>query len=266
MIPSSAKPQLTKPDALPKTKLMWIAGASGGGKTHLMATVGKGNKALIIDTEGGSVTYRSPAFLNDPAATEPDNIDILDLSRVTDLKDLVFQVDSTLDYLIRSRNSDGYSVVAFDSLTEFQAKFINLHQAPDPRQSYGALNQTVYGFITKAKQLPVSMVFTSLLTFKEDEVLSREVVRPAVSPGLWQLAGQVHAVGFYELRQQGAREVRTLNFEHRMRLPGKNRGIVEATYQDPSMQELLSFDPAEAPVAAPAAPKFGKPRASAGGK
>ena len=103
MIQNTNMPKISRPAPLPEKVVLEVDGAAGTGKTHFFGTVGKGGRVLMFDMEGGSVTYSSPAYLADPDATEPENIDIVRFDDVTDAKDMVFRVESALDYIIRTR-------------------------------------------------------------------------------------------------------------------------------------------------------------------
>ncbi len=216
--------QLSKPGALPKYANIGIGGVAGAGKTHLLGTVGKDNKVLVIDTEGGTVTYNSDCFLKDPTATENIAIKAVYSESITTAQALVQSVESVFDYLIKSKNSDGYSLVALDSLTEFQERFLSLHQATDPRQSYGALKDAVYKLVNKARSVPTHTIFTARLKQTQDEVLGREIVRFAISPGSYDvISGLFDSIGFLTIKAQGQRSTRTLDFNHTLRTQGKDR-------------------------------------------
>lgn len=217
---------LAKPGALPKFANIGIGGVAGAGKTHLLGTVGKGNKVLVIDTEGGTVTYNSQTFLDSPTATELENINIKAVysEDINTAQALVQSVESVFDYLIRTKNKDGYDLVALDSLTEFQERFLSLHKANDPRQSYGALKDAVYSIVKKARSVQAHTIFTARLKQTQDEVLNREIVRFAVSPGTYDvISGLFDSIGFLTIKAQGQRQTRTLDFNHTLRTQGKDR-------------------------------------------
>lgn len=226
MIKKAQGLNVVKPMQLPKFPNIGLGGVAGAGKTHLLGTVGKKRKALIMDTEGGSVTYNSDTFKADAAAA--DHIDIIGFDGIDSCTMLVNRVESTLDYLIQSKNSDGYSLVALDSLTEFQERFLSMHQANDKRQSYGALREALYSIVLKARQVPVLTVFTGRLRATHDEVLNREIVRLEVSPGVYSvISGLFDSLGFLDVRKQGVAPtsplIRTLDFTHNTRTQGKDR-------------------------------------------
>lgn len=252
---------LSKPSQLPEFANLLIGGVAGAGKTSLLGLVGKGNKSLIIDTEGGTSSLNSTWFRQQDAATESENLDIVSIQPDLSATELVHAVESVFDYIIRTKNSDGYALVALDSVTEFQEKFLSVHQAADKRQSYGALRESMYSIVHKARQAPAHTVFTARLKATFDEVLNREVVRPEVSPGVWSvISGLFDNIGFLELKQQGVRQIRTLNFAHQVRTQGKDRfGIGELN--DPTfiaIAERLSAD-----GDAPAVPTTPTPRSPA---
>ena len=225
MIQKSSGLKTVKPADLPKFVTYGLGGVAGAGKTHLLGTVGAG-KALIMDTEGGNVTYNSKSFKSDPDAS--DNIDIITFDDVDSAQALAHRVESTLDHLIRTKNSDGYTLVALDSLTEFQERFLSLHVAPDKRQSYGALRDALYSIVSKARKVPAHTVFTARLKVTQDEVLGREVVRFEVSPGVYSVvSGLFDNIGFLNVERRGlgnnAKNVRTLDFTHNVRYNGKDR-------------------------------------------
>jgi len=213
-----------------------------------MGTVGKGKKVIVLDVEGGSVTYSSPTYLADPNATEPENIDVLSFptegpDAPATARDLAHRVESVFDYLIRSNNADGYELVVIDSLTEFQKRFIYMYDAADLRQAYGALSDAVYSIVLKARQAPVHTVFITRPKAAIDEVTGKEIVRSDVAPSVWSvISGLMDAVGYYHAKSQGigaqARTVRVLDFTHDNRFQAKQRyGLGEM--QEPTMAQLL---------------------------
>jgi len=238
MIPKSPLP-ISTPAALPQYPNILLGGVAGAGKTAFLGSVGPDDKALILDTEGGSVTYQSRWFLEQPTSAKLENLHIIGFDDCTTAQEVVQRVEGTLDYLIRTKNSDGYSLFALDSLTEFQQKFLSLHAAPDPRQSYGALKDSLYSIVHKARQAQLVTVFTARLKATEDEVLKREIVRPDVSPAVWSLvSGLFDDIGFLDLTVQGVTTKRVLDFSHRVRHQGKDRHGF-GSLANPTMIELL---------------------------
>ena len=212
-----------KPAQLPATYSMGIGGAAGSGKTHLLGTVGKGKKILVFDPEGGTTSFNSKTYLADKSGTEPDNIDVITFDNVKDSKDLVFQVESVFDILIRDK-SIGYDLVVLDSVTEFQTRFLELHSSDDHWAPYRDLQNSLYTLVKKARLVPAHTIFTARLKASVDEVLGQEIVRFAVSPGVWSvMSGLFDQIGFMLFRTQGIREVRELDFTHTNRAPGKDR-------------------------------------------
>jgi len=242
MIQKAGTLPIKRPDQLPDFPNIGIGAVAGWGKTHLLGTVGKGNRVLILDTEGGTSTYSSPAFKAAEDATQ--NIDVITFDDVTDVNMLAHRVESTFDYLIKTNNSDKYSLVALDSLTEFQERFLSLHKAPDKRQSYGALRDALYTLVSKARRVPVHTVFTARLKATQDEVLNREIVRFEVSPGVYSvISGLYDAVAYGDMARVGmgnnARIVRSLDSTPTLRTPGKDRlGI--GVMNDPTWVKLIT--------------------------
>lgn len=269
-MPTAGKPNTTKPSELPDTFNGLFFGASGVGKTHLMGTVGKGKKVLVADVEGGSVTYSSTPYQSDENATERDNIDIIPFpftgpDEVKTAAELVHLIEGTLDWLIRTNNEDGYELFVVDSLTEFQARFLNLHGASDPRQSYNAMADALHTIVLKARQAPVHVIFLSRPVVKEDPETNAEVIRADVAPSAWkQISGLLDAVGYYKARTQGATTKRVLDFTHSNRFFAKNRyGLTELT--NPTLKEVFAImRQADAEAAKTeekkATPKRGRPR------
>lgn len=250
MINKSAGPKTSSPAALPKWGNFLISGVAGSSKTSLLGLIGTGNKALIMDPEGGTVSYHSAWFGQQPDAAKLDDLHVVSFDDVTTAQDLVHRVVSTLDYIIKTKNSDGYTLVALDSLTEFQERFLSLHVAGDKRQSYGALRDSLYEIVHKARQAPVHTVFTARLKATFDEVQNRDVVRPEVSPGVWSVvSGLFDQIGFLEVKTQGVRTTRTLDFAHKTRTQGKDRFGIGAI-DDPTfvkLQAVLDGDAKPAP-------------------
>ena len=227
-----------KPAQLPAFYNIGIGGMAGSGKTHLLGTVGAGKKILVFDTEGGTTSFNSKTYLDDEFGTEPDNIDVITFNHITTPQDLVFQVESVLDHLIRSKG-DGYSLVAWDSLTQFQALFLGAHEAKEPRKAYGDLQNSLHTLVNKFRAVPVHTIATARLKVAEDDVLGHEIVRFSVSPGVWSIvSGLFDQIGFMTFRTQGVREIRELNFNHTNRAPGKDRmGIGKVS--DPKLVQFL---------------------------
>jgi hypothetical protein len=242
MIQKNSPLPISKPSELPKFANIGLGGIAGAGKTHLLGTVGKGKKVLILDTEGGSSTYSSAAFKATADAT--DKIDVITFDDVTKAADLVHRIESTLDYLIKTNNSDGYELVALDSLTEFQERFLSLHEALDKRQSYGAVRDSLYSIVHKARRVPAHTVFTARLKAAHDEVLGREVVRFEVSPGVYSvISGLFDVIAFLDVKRVGlgnnAKIVRTFDPNHGIRFSGKDRfGIGEV--ETPTFSKIAS--------------------------
>ena len=253
MIPKSSLP-ISSPAALPLHPNILLGGVAGAGKTAFLGSVGPDAKALILDSEGGSVTFQSRWFLDQPTSPPLENLHIIGFDDCTTAQDVVQRVEGTLDYLIRTKNSDGYALFALDSLTEFQQKFLSLHTAPDPRQSYGALKDALYTIVHKARQAQLITVFTARLKATEDEVLKREIVRPDVSPAVWSLvSGLFDDIGFLDLTVQGVTTKRVLDFSHRVRHQGKDRHGF-GSLSNPTMIELLEKLKGGTAPAAPAKP------------
>lgn len=240
MIATVGKPKTSKPASLPEHVRIEIDGVAGTGKTHLLGTVGKGNKILILDLEGGTVTYSNPVFRDDPNATELENIEVVRFDDVVSATDLVFRLESTFDYLIRSKNADGYTLVGVDSMTEFQAKFMALHDAGDPRQSYKAMAEALHGIMLKVNVTPCHVVFTSRPKIVEDKITAREVIRSDLAPSSWNLmSGLLDAVGFYSVETQGVKSKWILDFSRGTRFQAKNRYGAIPKLVNPSMVSLL---------------------------
>jgi len=231
---------ITKPSDLPKWGNFGLGAVAGWGKTHLLGTVGKGKRVLILDTEGGNSTYSSAAFKSDKDAT--DKIDIIEFADVSTANDLVHRIESALDYLIKTNNSDGYTLVALDSLTEFQERFLSLHTAADKRQSYGAVRDALYSIVNKARRVPAHTVFTARLKATQDEVLNREIVRFEVSPGVYSvISGLFDVIAYGDMKRTGmgnnARITRLFDPTPTLRTPGKDRfGI--GPMEDPSFKKI----------------------------
>lgn len=240
MIQKAGALPITKPASLPKFANIGLGGQAGAGKTHLLGTPGKDKRVLIMDTEGGTSTFSSGTFT--AAADKTDKIDVISFADVSTANELVHRVESTLDYLIKSKNSDGYELVALDSLTEFQERFLSLHNAPDKRQSYGALRDALYGIVTKARSVPAHTVFTARLKATQDDVQGTEIVRFEVSPGVYSvISGLFDVIAYMNIKRvgvgAGARLTRTFDPTYNTRTPGKDRfGIGELT--DPTFKKI----------------------------
>lgn len=242
MIQKSNPLPISKPSQLPKYANIGLGGIAGAGKTHLLGSVGKDKKVLILDTEGGSSTYSSASFKASPDAT--DKIDVITFDDITKANELVHRIESAFDHLIKTNNAEGYDLVALDSLTEFQERFLSLHEAADKRQSYGAVRDSLYSIVHKARRVPAHTVFTARLKATHDEVLGREVVRFEVSPGVYSvISGLFDVIAFLDVKRVGmgnnAKLVRTFDPNHGVRFSGKDRfGIGEL--ESPTFAKISS--------------------------
>lgn len=258
--------EVKKPLDLPEYNNYLIDGVAGSGKTTLLGTVGKGNKILIIDMEGGSASYSSPVFSTIKDATEIENIDIVatDWDKLTAAQ-VIHAVEGVFDHLIKSKNAEGYVLVGVDSVTELQKRFIYSHSASDPRQSYGAWADSLYAIVNKARACPTNVVFLSRPRVSKDEVTGSDIIRSDISPAAWSVvSGLMDANGLLSSKTNMAgKTTRTLDFTPSQRYAAKQRlGLEEL--ENPSMKDLLDRvrDRSKQPVA-PAAP-VSKPRTLAG--
>lgn len=240
VITKSSPIKTSQPASLPSFVNLGLGGVPGAGKTHLLGTVGKGKRILVYDTEGGTVTFNSQAFKEDPAATEVSNIDVVTFEDITKTRDLVHRISSGLDYITKTKNKDGYELVAIDSITEFQEIFISLDDAKNPMQSYGRLRESLRELVIKARNAPVHTIFTARLKYTEDEVLGREVVQFQVSPGANSVIGGLFdVIGYLTVQKKGLALERQFDATHNTRTQGKDRyGIGKIS--DPTAKDLIA--------------------------
>lgn len=234
MIPTIKRPfEINTPNQLERYTRIGIGGQAGSGKTHFTGTIGPDKKILFFDLEGGSETFSSSSFRNDPNAAPLENIHTIsfaEFERDNAVKqgltptDLIRKIESALDYLIQSNNSDGYSVVVIDSLTELQEKFMSLYITKDPRQAYGAFRDSLHSIVSKVRNVKAHIIFLARLRNVEDEVQAKEVVRFELSPGAWSvISGLMSAIGYLTVKTQGPRSERVLDFGFNSRYQGKDR-------------------------------------------
>lgn len=213
-------PPFRRADSISPYPAISLSSEAGGGKTHFLGTA---KKAAVIDTEGGSVTYSSPAFKNDPETTSPQ---ILEVRYEVDKKpmDYISPIMGVFDYVASTKNSDGFDLVALDSITELQELFINSHPAKDPRQAYGEWFAALRGLVIKAKLLPVPVLFTSRLKVAEDEITMSNVVRPSLSPRAWEVvSGLFDVIARLDITTQGIKTVRWWDSTPNSRFRSKDR-------------------------------------------
>lgn len=224
--------------------------------TTLVGTVGKGNKIITLDFEGGTVSYSSPSFRALDDATELDNIHVIPFPRfdipprdgeeevkaITDINTLQLRVMSVFDYLRRTNNSDGYTLLAIDSLSEMQQRFITLFSGNDPRQGYQQWKNFLSELVNKAKVTPVNTVFISRPMSAVNEVTGEREVRSGVSPAAWQaVSGLIDANGYYQTKTNPAgRTTRTLNFTLAQRYSAKTR-MALGVLEDPTFKQVLDL-------------------------
>jgi hypothetical protein len=248
MIPKTKAPTFSTPvDATPNRNI-GIGGIAGVGKTFLLGTVGKGNKVLILDSEGGTITFNNPAFQEHPEAANLEDIHVVTLDGIDTWQALQTEVLSVFDYLAQTKNGDGYALLAVDSLTELQSRFLRLHQASDPRQSYGAWSDFLQEVMFKAQSVPVPIIFTARVRSVDDEILGRTTLRMELAPSAWkEVVGMLDAVGLYDLKVTPAATKRVLSFDHTVRFPGKDRVGLGKDLVEPSFKDLLARYKGEEP-------------------
>ena len=264
MTPTNGSPQFSTPAALSKHPNIFIGGMPGAGKTSFLGSVGKGNRVLIADPEGGTATFRSAWFQGRESSAALDDLHVMSFGEETKAQEVLFKVESALDYLIRTKNSDGYALFAVDSLTELQEQFMHLHPASDRRQAYGAFRDGLHTIIHKAKQAPLPTIFTARLKATYDEVQGREIIRPEISPGAWGIAaGLFDNIGLFDLKAQGVRTTRSLEFAFTTRFPGKDRldlgALTDPTFE--AMVASLNGETEDAPAQPARKPVTRKPAA-----
>lgn len=238
MLKPNNKPfQTQAPGALPEFANMVIGGQSGVGKTHLLGTTGKGSKVLVLDLEGGTVTYNSPDFKSAPDAS--DGIEVVTFDDLSKPQDLIHRIESVFDYAIRSGNSDGYAAIGIDGLTALQVLFLQNHTANDPRQAYGDWGRSLVKLILKARQVPTHTIWTSQLKQDFDDVQGKEIIRMNVSPAAWASVSMwFDALGFYSVDSQGRKSSRKLEFTPTNRNANKERYGVRSM-KDPTLKQLF---------------------------
>lgn len=233
-----------------------IDGESGAGKTTLVGTVGKGNKIISLDFEGGAVSYSSPIFRSLPDATETDNIHVIPFPRfdipprdgeeavkaITDINTLQLRVMSVFDYLRKTNNSDGYTLLVIDSLSEMQQRLLTLFSGNDQRQGYRVWKDFLSELVNKAKVTPVNTVFISRPVSATNEVTGEREVRSGVSPAAWQtVSGLIDANGYYQTKTNPAgRTTRTLNFTLAQKYSAKTR-MALGVLEDPTFKQVLDL-------------------------
>jgi hypothetical protein len=238
MLKSNKKPFNTQaPGALPEFTNMVIGGQSGTGKTHLLGTVGKGERALVLDLEGGTVTYNSEDFKDSEDAS--DKIEVVTFDDLTKPQDLILRIEQVFDYVTRSKNSDKYAVIGVDGLTALQVLFLQNHTAPDPRQAYGDWGRSLVKLILKARAVPTHTVWTSQLKNDFDEVQGKEIVRLNVSPAAWgSVSMWFDALGFYGMNSQGRVPSRVLDFTPSNRNANKERYGIRSI-KNPTLRQVF---------------------------
>lgn len=226
-------PTISKPSQLPEFAKMVLGAEAGAGKTHLLGTV----KALVFDTEDGSATYRSPAFVNDERTVPPDIVRV-SYTPGWNGQQYIKTIEDGFDYIIATKNKDGYELVAVDGITELQALVVESSNAKDPRQAYGEWGKALRGLVLKARLLPVHTIFTSRLQQATDEVTQLEVVRTAVSPSAWStVSGLFDVIARLELVTQGVMTRRVFDTAATPRFKGKERyGL--GRIQDPNLKTM----------------------------
>ena len=149
-----------------------VFGPSKSGKTTLAGTA---PKALILDTEGGTMTLRGQT-----------NIDVL---RIANYKDM----DEAIKELTMS-SSHGYESVVLDSVTMLQ-EIVGEHvglmgyitdPTKDARQAYGSIGAMIRHKILQMNNLPMNVIFTAQLRERDGEDMSagQYPLTPDVTPAI----------------------------------------------------------------------------------
>ena len=222
-----------------------IGGTAGSGKTHLTGTGYKDKPILFIDLEGGSETFNSPNFLNDPNAMPNDMIHVIGFEHLVkpdqtipphDLMQLVLR---TLHYVIRTKNSDGYQAVVIDSLTELQNKFIANHPAKDPRQAYGELKDSFYTMANYIRQVPTHVFCLSGLKHTFDDEQQKELIRMNIAPATWGVISHAFsAIGYMHAVKRGVKVQRVCDFSLSSVYHTKDRYTI-GEVKDPNLIALM---------------------------
>ena len=232
--------EVVSPAELSSWTNIGVGGIAGAGKTHFLATVGKGRKVLILDLERGSSTYQSYAYYNDEHGTELENIHVLHFDDAKSSGDLADKIMAVLTHLVRTKNSENYILVAIDSITQFQEMFMSFHRSGDNRRSYLELKNTCYDIVQMARRVPCHTVFTARLRSFTDAKGTLEMLRYEVSPGSWSvISGLFDAIGYMDLEIRPDKTAnRVLSFDHIPTRPGKDRyGF--GTIENPSVRRLF---------------------------
>lgn len=258
---------VSNPAPLSTHNVYLIDGVAGSGKTTFVGTVGAGKKILVIDLEGGTTSYSSPVFSTLQDSTEITNIDVISIPKdgegsFDNAAKLALAIQSVFEHLIRTKNSEGYALVALDSIVEFQERFLDLHTANDPRQAYGAWKDVLYSLVHKMRAAPLDVVILSRPVLATEEVTGLDIVRSGISPAAWKsVSGLVDANGLLAVKTNPAgKTTRTLNFSPGQRYAAKTRldlGEIEA----PTFKKMLDLIAAggkspdgDSPVAPPKKP------------
>ena len=146
-------------------------GPSKSGKTTLLATA---PKALILDTEGGTMSIRD------------SGVDVLRITKWAEFDDVVQE--------LMLSGKHGYETVCLDSVTLLQeiagddAKLLELIESPkgEPRQAYGKMAAKIRHKILVLNSLPMNVIFTAQLRERDGEDLAagQYPLTPDVTPSI----------------------------------------------------------------------------------
>ena len=153
-----------------------VYGQAGSGKTTLIKTL---PNSLILSAEGGLLSLRN------------ENLPFIEIKTMNDLQE-------AYQWLSTSKEASQYQSIALDSISEIAEVVLGTEKAAakDPRQAYGAMQDTMTALIRRFRDLPGKHVYFSAKIEKQQNEMGQLLQSPAM-PG--QKLGQMLPYFFDEV-------------------------------------------------------------------
>jgi phage nucleotide-binding protein len=139
-----------------------VYGAAGAGKTSLIPTL---PSPLVLSAEGGLLSIRDA------------DIPFIEISDMAQLRE-------AYRYVTESDDAKQFKTICLDSISEIAEVVLNAEKkaTKDPRQAYGAMQETMADLIRSFRDLPERHVYMSAKLEKTQDEMGRVLYAPSM-PG-----------------------------------------------------------------------------------
>jgi phage nucleotide-binding protein len=139
-----------------------VYGAAGAGKTSLIPTL---PSPLVLSAEGGLLSIRDA------------DIPFIEISDMAQLRE-------AYKYVTESDDAKQFKTICLDSISEIAEVVLNAEKkaTKDPRQAYGAMQETMADLIRAFRDLPERHVYMSAKLEKTQDEMGRVLYAPSM-PG-----------------------------------------------------------------------------------